>query len=146
MTRRRVQGEKFKRREQAITSGCLTKQNVEKETIGNTAHVPHLPLVHVSVGPISQSINTFHFLQFLHNRKTINRNLSTLQNLFICYSSLSLNIYFYYSSWHLKQSPSPPFLLWFSSSPLLPPLKICLRHRLPDPLPELPDPFRARSS
>lgn len=59
-------------------------------------------------------------------------------------SSFSFSLRFF-ESWHLKHSPSTPSS-WLSlrhfSSPS-PPLKICLRRRLQDPMPELPDLFQA---
>lgn len=110
-----------------------------------TTHVPHLPGVHVSVGPTRLpiiTINTLTLSLYSHTEKKKNLSL-TPSNLKLLFTfSLSL------SAWHLKQSPSspsPPLSSWrFSSPPPPPPLRICLRRRHRDPMPEQPDPFRAR--
>lgn len=81
-----------------------------------------------------------HPLFFLPSRNK-NKSLTTPS---ILVSSFSFSLRFF-ESWHLKHSPSTPSS-WLSlrhfSSPS-PPLKICLRRRLQDPMPELPDLFQA---
>jgi len=146
------QREKLKRREQTTTSAIFVKPNqTYKQNL--LSQLTAIRLHHTSSS--SPTCPTFswgprafpqhykyHRSLFSFSSQNKTKSLTTPSSSLVSSFSFSLR---FFESWHLKHSPSTPSS-WLSSqhfSSPSPPLKISLRRRHQDPMPELLDLFQA---